>query len=110
MDGIVVVLKKAEDAASVTAQREGVVVAIRSKSGIGEARLVRRGRAWPKRVTLRLGVKGLESLRMDDGGALRFEMSRKGPTPHGVALDVPARLLQRNPKEIALAWVDFFRG
>lgn len=109
MDGIVVVLKKAEDAASVTAQREGVVVAIRSKSGIGGAQLVRQGRAWPKRVTLRLNVKGLESLRME-GGALRFETSRRGPTPHGVALDVPARLLQSNPKEITLAWVDFFRG
>ncbi len=130
-------LKKAEDSAVMTSTHNSTVVSVTSKSGIGGARLLRSGDVWPTRLTIRLNLKGLESLRMENG-IIHFNTSLKSPrqvpywkvgkndrrpeTPDGtleinlqkteefIEIVVPAELTAGNPAEIGLGWIDFFRG
>lgn len=130
-------LKRAEDSAVVTTTRHATTVAITSKSGIGGARLVRAAEGWPTRLIIRLGVRGLESLGMENGN-IQFNtaLDRRQPVPYwkvgkrdkrpetsegtlaitmqqlegAVKIIVPAELIDGNPQEISLKWIDFFRN
>ncbi|MEI6808584.1 MAG: hypothetical protein WCN95_07660 [bacterium] len=130
-------LKKAEDSAVMTSTHNSTVVSITSKSGIGGARLVRIGDVWPTRLTIRLHLKGLESLRMENG-VIHFNTFLKSPrqvpywkagkndgrpgAPDGtlevnlqkteefIEIVVPGELTAENPTEIGLGWIDFFRN
>ncbi len=129
-------LKKTEDTAAITSTRDSTIVNISSKSGIGEARLIRNDHPWPTRLTIRLAVKGLESFRMENG-IIYFNTSLNGPkrvpywkfgknekqpdAPGGtleialrkaedsVEIVVHAKLMAGNPREIKFGWIDFFR-
>ncbi len=61
-----VTLKKSEDSVRVEEQDDQTVYTITSPSGIGEAELVR-GTGWPKKITVRLRLRGLESLTISNG-------------------------------------------
>lgn len=130
-------LRKAEDSAAVTLEDGATVVTIASRSGIGGAKLVRTGVGWPAQLTVRLALKGLESLRMENG-AIQFDASLKGPrlvpywkagtgdqrpqtvggtlevvlrkTEVAVEIVVPKELMEGNPTEIRFGWIDFYRG
>jgi hypothetical protein len=127
-------LKKAEDAATVMSTHASTVLTITSQSGIGCATLVRIGDEWPAQLMIRLTIRGLESLRMENG-ILYFRTSLKRPkrtpywrvgknttaVPEGmleitllktketVDILVPGELMADTPEEIHLEWIDFFR-
>lgn len=66
---------------SVTIQAEGprVVLDIASASGIGQATIRRKGEAWPKAMTLRMRLHGMESLRVSAGEtALEWNVTSGG--------------------------------
>lgn len=130
-------LRKAADRAVTTSAHESGVVTITSDSGIGGAKLVRTGAGWPARLAILLNLKGLESLRMENG-VIRVETALKGPrqvpcrrigkddaqpaapgrtlevilrqTGEAVEILVPKELMDANPKELTIEWIDFFRG
>ena len=129
-------LRKPEDSASVTSAATSTVIAVTSKSGIGGGRIVRGEPQWPARLVVRLDLKGLESLRMDNG-AIHIDTSLKGPAktpywktgksqrpaeqPDGtmelrvtqseghVEVVVPKEMTEGNREAINVAWIDFFR-
>jgi len=59
--------RRANDAAEVAYRDGGAVVEVRSPFGISQATLEREGEAWPRRVTLRLHLKGLEKFEAGNG-------------------------------------------
>jgi hypothetical protein len=131
-------LKKADDSAAVTSAHNATVLAITSKSGIGGAKLLRTGAQWPERLTIRLNVKGLESLRIENGHIrldAAFKRRRQVPywnignnsdrrsrprdgtlevdmikTETSIEIVIPREILDGNPERIGLFWIDFFRG
>ena len=52
----------------------GLVLAVRSQRGIGGAAIERESKEWPKAITVRLYLRGLESLHVTSG-ARRLDMS-----------------------------------
>ena len=129
-------LRKTEDSAAITSTQNTSVVKITSKSGIGEAKLVRAAGQWPVHLVIRLNLKGLESLQMDNG-TIRVDSSIKSPLqvpywkigrkaqdtdePDGtlelkitqsdgsIEMVVPKEMMAGNPAAIHLAWIDFYR-
>jgi hypothetical protein len=123
------------------------ILEVECKPGIGEATIRRRTPAWPRHVSLRLHLRGLESLRVKSGDtAIEWMVSSHGDnattvslqTPKGTSeidrdspyfaavrivaknqkipladgwfeLDLPAKLLAKNPETIALFWIDVYR-
>ena len=109
---------------------------VTSKSGIGGAKLIRTGQAWPSRITIRLSLRNLESFEMRNG-IIHFNTSLKGPrqtpywkdekderrseSPNGtlevtitrteeaIEVVVPTEMLDGDPKEISFGWIDEFR-
>jgi hypothetical protein len=65
--GLKVTTKRDDDRAEVTDGEEGATVAVRSKSGIGEATIALAGEKWPTAVVVRLHVNGLEHFRASNG-------------------------------------------
>ena len=64
-------LGKPEDTITIGGTKELTVINVTSKSGIGGAKLVRTGDTWPRSITIRLRLGGLESFTMDNG-IIRF--------------------------------------
>lgn len=59
--------KRDTDRVEVTVEKTATVFSIRSPVGIGEAVIARTDEKWPREVTLRLHLKGLESFRVANG-------------------------------------------
>ena len=117
------------------ATEDGVsVVNIHSKRGIGRTAIVAKDSVWPKKLVLRLHLKGLENFEISNGTkTLKTSVSsqknpppRKGPlkvkqVPAKGAkkeiplngyfeIEVPAVLLKAKPEKLKLHWIDFYRG
>ena len=133
---ITATLQKTEDALVVTPREEGSTVSITSESGIGRATLTRAGKSWSPSILIRLKLNNLESFRMSNGN-IRFRTSMKSPAqipywkigkkgkpPHSpdgtlkvpvrrtgewFEIHVPSEMIQGNPKELYLGWVNEFR-
>jgi len=132
--GLMVELRKAEDAMVVVEEGEVATCEITSVSGIGGATLIRRGDVWPGRVVVRLKLKGLEQIQLSNGGVwvegflkkpLRVPYwgaeARSGKPPLGtmelliveeegwIEIVVPAEFMTDGSTRVELRWVDFFR-
>jgi hypothetical protein len=59
--------RKPADTVEIRGEKDGVVFEVRSPSGIGDATIAREAASWPKRVVLRLHLKGLEDFRVGNG-------------------------------------------
>ncbi len=59
--------KRPADRVSVQSGDQRVVFTVESPSGIGQAEIVRRDRAWPPSVTIHLALRGLEQFRVKAG-------------------------------------------
>lgn len=68
-DDVSVKIERQGDEVRVEKIAEGVTLHVHSPSGIGKATVMRSGDAWPQRMSLRLYLKGLESLRITSGRA-----------------------------------------
>lgn len=127
---------------------EEVFATVTSQSGLGSATLSRVGERWPKALVVRLHLRGLESLVVDDGATVvewsksssgaqdcRVSIRQKAGEERAIKLGhqyfselktvggdgkvplrdgyfeiaLPAALLDGNPQEIALRWIDFYR-
>jgi hypothetical protein len=109
------------------------VVNIRSKRGIGRTSIVAKDGVWPKKLVLRLYLKGLENFEISNGTkTLKMSVSsQKNPPPRGEGMvkivpekgakreiplkgyfeiEVPAELLKAKPEKLKLHWIDFYRG
>ncbi len=75
------------DQVKITPQKEGVLLEISSKKGIGQATVERTTGAWPKPLILRLHLRGLESLRVE-GDQWGFEASVMSYPPYQTRLRV----------------------
>jgi hypothetical protein len=62
-------IERQGDEVRVEKAADGVTLHVHSPSGIGKATVKRSGDAWPEHVSLRLYLKGLESLRIVSGRA-----------------------------------------
>ncbi len=130
-------LLKAEDSVAIAVASGDTTVTITSRSGIGRALFVRTGEEWPRRLVVRLKLKGLESLYIASD-TFRCRVSLQGPqrvpywkvgsgdrdadtpegmvevnlvrTDGGIDVVVPELMTRGNPRTIRLEWVDFFRG
>lgn len=129
-------LRKTEDAATVTAAGGATVISVTSVSGIGGAKLVRTGAAWPAKLTIRLKLASLESFAMSNGiiqfhaklgSPGRMPYWKVGPdgeqaeTPAGsvdvpltqagntIEIIVPREILDRHAREIDFGWIDAYR-
>jgi len=129
-------LGKSEDSAGITSTHNAAVVTITSKSGIGGAKLIRTGEGWPARLTIRLGVKGLESFGMENGiihantslkrpkGIPYWQVGKDEKRPEGpdgtleiamtktdevIEIVIPREMMDGNPEWISFGWIDFFR-
>ncbi|RJP84237.1 MAG: hypothetical protein C4518_20290 [Desulfobacteraceae bacterium] len=76
-------LQKAGDQVLMTSSRNSAAISITSGSGIGGAVMVRTGKKWPDRITIRLNLKNLESFDMENG-IIRFHTSIRtsGKSPY----------------------------
>jgi len=130
-------LQKTADQVMMTSTLNSAAIAINSSSGIGGATLVRTGKKWPDRITIRFNLKNLESFEMKNN-IIRFSTSLKSPikipywrvdlakkspgqTPDGtlefrmvqseeaITVLVPKEMLEGNPQEISFEWIDEFR-
>ena len=66
-DDVSVKIERQGDEVRVDKAADGVTLHVHSPSGIGKATVKRTGDAWPEHVSLRLYLKGLESLRIISG-------------------------------------------
>ena len=129
-------LQKTGDSVETMSTRNSAVITITSKSGAGGASIIRTGKKWPARITIRLNLKNLESFEMENG-VIHFSTSLKSPkqvpywrvgpkkepakSPAGtldvtmasngkiVKILVPKEMLEGNPQEIRFEWIDEFR-
>lgn len=125
-------LQKAVDTVVTAPTRDSAVISITSKTGEGGASLVRTGKTWPSRITIRLNLTRLDAFDMDNG-VLRFSKTSKNQkqwpywrimpdgeplgAPSGtldlavvqdetsVRLSVPKEILTSNPKQIRFRWI-----
>lgn len=72
---------KEGDRLKIIPQKEAVILEISSERGIGQATVQRTAGPWPKKVVLRLHLKGLESLRVE-AGQWGFEASVMSYPPY----------------------------
>lgn len=129
---------KKEDTVEARAEKDMTVFVVKSPSGIGQAGIERTGEKWPKAVTLRLHLKGLESFQVSNGKDTlhvavsvqdkkpkvrlwkndkeNAELDRKSPFWMDVAgkdgafeMRLPAAFFESNPKSITLKWIDYYR-
>lgn len=87
LEGWKVDYAKEEDRLKIVPLKEGVVLEISSPRGIGRATVERTAGPWPKKVVLRLYLKGLESLRVEVG-QWGFEASVMSYPPYQTRLRV----------------------
>jgi len=71
-------LQKTGDSVQMVSTRSSAVIDISSRSGIGGASIIRTGKNWPARITIRINLKNLESFGMENG-IIRFNTFLKGP-------------------------------
>lgn len=136
---------------------EQAFVDIRCERGIDRCTLARKGEHWPKQVTLRLHLRGLESFKATVGnttiswavassgehasrssltsGKRNVELEPGDPyhtvarpvpstdavritkegtqaqvvVPNCFQVPIPAKLLEGNPEQLQLQWIDFYR-
>jgi hypothetical protein len=131
-------LRRDGDQVAISSTKDGgALVAISSKSGIGGVKLKRVGDAWPKALALKINLKGLESLTLTQGdlqlrtalkfadhegfrrtaggpwreakldAALRPRLKQEGGN---ISIEIPAVWLDPKQKELAVEWIDFYRG
>jgi hypothetical protein len=123
-----------KDEHTVATKDDTTVVNIRSKRGIGRATILAKVGVWPKKLVLRLHLKGLEKFEISNGSkTLKTSVSsQKNPPPRAGKLvvkkvpgkgakaeiplkgyfeiEVPAELLKGKPEKLKLHWIDFYRG
>lgn len=130
-------VRKTEDSVAISTKRDATVLSVTSKSGIGEATLVRLGEKWPTDIKIRLKLNNLESFGMSNGN-IRFNTSIRSPdrmpywvmgknakqpdAPDGALdvpirrvdewfeIDVPPEMIEGNPPTIDFEWINEFRG
>ncbi len=128
-------LGKPDDSAAITSTQNACVVAITSKSGIGNARLIRTGTAWPAGITIRLALRNLESFEMRNGRfAFETSLKRSGQVPFwkdekdgkpgaqvgdlevtvtkiddAIEVVVPEEMMEGNPPEMQVKWINEYR-
>lgn len=130
-------LKRPADVIEVTATDAETVLTLTSKTGIGSAKLQRVGKTWPKQITLKTNLRGLEGLILTQGdrrlqtflgsdtpetfrrtAADKWEPAKidkrflptiaKGET--GIVIQLPAAWLEAGEPELLVEWIDFYRG
>jgi len=62
-----VTVRKSDDAVTITGDQKQTVFTVTSASGIGSTVIERRDEGWPGSLVLRLRLKGLESLKINNG-------------------------------------------
>lgn len=88
----------------------GLVILVRSRSGIGRATIVRNSASWPMVVKIRLYLKGLESLRISAGKS-GVGVSVSSSDPHTVRVYHMAdaregqELAKENPRWVKVKFV-----
>lgn len=123
---------------------DGVTIDIQSPAGIDRVTITRTSDSWPKKLHVRLHLRGLEQLIIKhDGCSLQWHISSTGapksrleddqeievtatdafyaevkiaskqpsiPLKDGYfELQIPAKVFEGNPKQLQIAWIDFFR-
>ncbi|NLF68105.1 MAG: hypothetical protein GX575_03510 [Candidatus Anammoximicrobium sp.] len=83
--GFEVAVQRVEDRVDIRAGAERVVLTLVSPRGIGAATVRRRGARWPKTVTLRLQLRGLEWLTVA-AGKVTLGVSVSSSAPEAVRL------------------------
>jgi len=124
--------------ATIAIEDAGRILVVTSPTGIGRAKIERLAPAWPRTLTLRLGIKGLEGFacrneRLEIRSALgltevevrtrksseeKWSESKIQREPKLIArrkgeiieVEIPAELLQPEAKSLEVEWVDFYRG
>jgi hypothetical protein len=137
-DPVRVELKKDGDKVTQARTDERVTIVIDSKTGIGGASLRPGKDGWPKALRLDLGLKALEGFTITGQDRrvhsflgsekpevfdLRERENKWAPIDSDVDLaptitrvgdrihvDIPAALLDKKNKQLAIEWVDFYRG
>lgn len=130
--------KVTPDRATITIADAGKTLVVTSPKGIGKARIELVAEAWPRSLTLRIGIKGLEGFtcrneRLEIRGALgrdEVEVRRRGSIredwspskisrePRLVArrkgesieVEIPGEMLSREANILEVEWIDFYRG
>ena len=121
---------KPTDSTRVTQKGAAVILEVRSPSGVGSGKLLRLGSAWPKSMSVRLkGFREIEHFRASTTsvslicalerpeGLVSERVCRlegevvDAPKASGkdFLIVLPAALLEPNPDEIVLEWVDYWR-
>lgn len=133
-DDFTISTRKKEDTVEVQADKGKTTFVVKSPTGIGQAVIERKEEAWPKAVTLRLHLKGLESFQVSNGkvtlnvavsaGKVRrwkdgkedAELDKNSPFWTDIIakdgyfeMTLPKPFLEGNPKSITLKWIDFYR-
>ena len=94
-----ITLAKDGDQVKITPQKEGVVIDIASRTGIGRAVMERLGPGWPKKVLLRLHLRGLESFRLQAGQwGVEASVMSYPPYKTRVRVHVPEPIPPLDPK------------
>ena len=129
--------RDADQIAIAQPEGEGALVTITSQSGIGGVKLTRVGDSWPKTLTLKINLKGLEGLTLTQGDlqlrtALKladhegFRRTDAGPWQDAkldaalrprlvqeagsITIEIPAGWPDPKQTELAVEWIDFYRG
>ncbi len=133
---IKVELKKTADTVLVSTTSEKTVVSITSKSGIGQANLIRIGDIWPDAMVIKLKLTSLEGFGMNNG-FIYFNTwlknskpapywkvgtnQRQQPSPDGtievkfvksdqwINVTMPPEMIKGNPGNISISWIDWYR-
>ena len=103
-----------------------VVFDVKSGSGIGSGSIKLKEGNWPKKVLVRLHLRGLEGFSVSNGKKTiqRSDLNVRMLDPEGNLLEgkyllknkgyyeaiVPSSLLGPEVREIQIRWVDFYRG
>ena len=103
-----------------------VVFDVKSGSGIGSGSIKLKEGNWPKKVLVRLHLRGLEGFSVSNGKKTiqRSDLNVRMLDPEGNLLEgkyllenkgyyeasIPSSLLGPEVREIQIRWVDFYRG
>ncbi|NLX99578.1 MAG: ThuA domain-containing protein [Rhodopirellula sp.] len=132
-----IVTKKAEDRVEVASVNGTTTFTVTSPTGIGSATIGLKGERWPGEITLRLRLKGLESLTVSNGNVILAasvssnDRSQRIFLKHGneekilgqddpyrtevrdwgkgFELKLPVVLFEGDTKVLNVGWIDFFR-
>ncbi len=127
--GISAVAAKPGDDLIITGTPEEALLIIHSETGIGRATITRGDRAWPDRLVLRLHLRDLEGLELNNGMWRADSFLGNGPTIDARHLDivmrvdcpiarngevieviVPELFLDDDQPELHIQWVDYYRN